>query len=49
MPEYWLYVLGAMFIAVTLFLPGGIVGLARHPRLRALFGRKARRDEAEAS
>jgi urea transport system permease protein len=28
-PEYWLYVLGALFIAVTLFLPQGIVGLAR--------------------
>jgi urea transport system permease protein len=26
-PEYWLYFLGAMFIAVTLFLPQGIVGL----------------------
>ena len=28
-PEYWLYFLGAMFIAVTLFLPQGIVGLSR--------------------
>jgi urea transport system permease protein len=28
-PEYWLYVLGALFIVVTLFLPNGIVGLAR--------------------
>jgi urea transport system permease protein len=28
-PEFWLYVLGAMFIAVTLFLPHGIVGLFR--------------------
>ena len=28
-PEFWLYVLGAMFIAVTLFLPNGIVGLVR--------------------
>ncbi|HVK30928.1 MAG TPA: urea ABC transporter permease subunit UrtC [Burkholderiaceae bacterium] len=26
-PEFWLYFLGAMFIAVTLFLPNGIVGL----------------------
>jgi len=39
MPEYWLYVLGAMFIAVTLFLPAGVVGLVKHPRVRALFGR----------
>ena len=29
LPEAWLYVLGAMFIAVTLFLPQGIVGLVR--------------------
>jgi urea transport system permease protein len=26
-PELWLYVLGLMFIAVTLFLPQGVVGL----------------------
>ena len=28
-PEVWLYFLGALFIAVTLFLPQGIVGLYR--------------------
>jgi urea transport system permease protein len=28
-PEFWLYFLGALFIAVTLFLPDGVVGLAR--------------------
>lgn len=28
-PEYWLYFLGALFIAVTLFLPHGIVGIVR--------------------
>jgi urea transport system permease protein len=28
-PEYWLYVLGALFIAVTLFLPEGVMGLAK--------------------
>jgi urea transport system permease protein len=27
--EYWLYFLGAIFIAVTLFLPQGIAGLVR--------------------
>ena len=32
-PEVWLYFLGALFIAVTLFLPQGIVGL-----FRRLFG-----------
>jgi urea transport system permease protein len=39
-PEYWLFFLGAMFIAVTLYLPQGIVGL-----VRKLTGRKA--DEAK--
>jgi len=29
LPELWLYVLGALFIAVTLFLPDGIVGAAQ--------------------
>ena len=31
-PEFWLYVLGALFIGVTLFLPDGVVGLARRLR-----------------
>mgnify|MGYP003589289789 CR=1 FL=1 len=35
-PEFWLYFLGALFIAVTLWLPNGIVGL-----VRKLMGRKA--------
>ncbi|GGH62781.1 branched-chain amino acid ABC transporter permease [Comamonas phosphati] len=26
-PEYWLYVLGALFIIVTLFMPGGLIRL----------------------
>ena len=26
-PEYWLFILGGMFVAVTLFLPRGLVGL----------------------
>lgn len=26
-PEFWLYVLGALFIVVTLYLPNGVVGL----------------------
>jgi hypothetical protein len=28
-PEFWLYFLGALFIAVTLILPAGIVGVLR--------------------
>ena len=27
LPEAWLYVLGAMFILVTIFLPRGVLGL----------------------
>ncbi|MFN3377029.1 MAG: urea ABC transporter permease subunit UrtC [Burkholderiaceae bacterium] len=37
-PEFWLYCLGALFIAVTLFLPDGVVGLAR--KLHAAWTRK---------
>ncbi|HET9645927.1 MAG TPA: urea ABC transporter permease subunit UrtC [Burkholderiaceae bacterium] len=31
-PEFWLYFLGALFIAVTLFLPDGIVGLFKRAK-----------------
>jgi urea transport system permease protein len=31
-PEYWLYFLGLLFIAVTLFLPNGVVGLVKKLR-----------------
>ncbi len=31
-PEYWLYFLGLLFIAVTLFLPSGVVGLMKKLR-----------------
>ena len=31
-PEFWLYFLGALFIAVTLFLPQGIIGLLRRAK-----------------
>ena len=49
LPEYWLYVLGAMFIAVTLFLPQGIVGLVRGPNgVLARLRRNARKEEGAA-
>jgi len=31
-PEYWLFFLGALFIAVTLFLPNGIIGLLKRAK-----------------
>ncbi|HEY2732570.1 MAG TPA: urea ABC transporter permease subunit UrtC [Polyangiales bacterium] len=34
-PEIWLYVLGALFIAVTLFMPNGVVGVISSLRKRA--------------
>ena len=39
-PEYWLYFLGAIFIAVTLYLPQGIVGL-----VRMLINKKSKQEE----
>jgi urea transport system permease protein len=33
-PEFWLYFLGALFIAVTLFMPQGVVGLVKKLRSR---------------
>ena len=32
LPEIWLFALGGLFIAVTLFLPRGLMGLVRAPR-----------------
>jgi urea transport system permease protein len=34
-PEFWLFFLGALFIAVTLFLPQGLIGLLRRAKERA--------------
>ena len=38
-PDYWLFFLGALFVAVTLYLPEGVMGLAA--RVRALRARRA--------
>lgn len=40
-PEFWLFALGALFIAVTLFLPKGIVGTFQHYTARRREYRKA--------
>jgi urea transport system permease protein len=42
-PEFWLYALGGLFIAVTLFLPKGIVGTIQH----GWNGRKAMKAAAD--
>src|SRR5450755_1868554 len=49
-PEFWLYALGALFIAVTLFLPQGIVGLVRGPDgVLARLRRSLRKEEGGSS
>jgi urea transport system permease protein len=39
-PEIWLFFLGALFIAVTLFMPKGLVGLAAELRTRTIARRR---------
>lgn len=45
-PETWLYVLGSMFILVTLFLPGGVASL--WDRIRSVRERGTQRDDPDA-
>jgi len=48
-PEFWLFALGGLFILVTLFLPKGIVGTARHAVERCReHGRARKAEEAHA-
>ncbi|WP_419785837.1 urea ABC transporter permease subunit UrtC [Pseudodesulfovibrio sp.] len=44
-PDYWLYFLGVLFIATTLFLPKGLIGIGG--QLRSLRRRLARSAEEE--
>ncbi|WP_193177336.1 urea ABC transporter permease subunit UrtC [Oricola nitratireducens] len=44
-PEFWLFALGALFVATTLFLPKGIVGLVSGGVARLRTGREADRIE----
>ncbi|WP_067336386.1 urea ABC transporter permease subunit UrtC [Stappia indica] len=48
LPEIWLFALGALFVAVTLFLPKGILGLAASLRAR-LPKRKDKTSPADVS
>jgi urea transport system permease protein len=45
-PDLWLYVLGALFVFITLFLPGGLVSVLDNPHVAKL---KARLISARAS
>ncbi len=58
LPELWLFALGALFIAVTLFLPRGIVGAwtdyvgwmrRRKPTRSPIRAGQATREEAETA
>ena len=42
-PDLWLYVLGALFVCITLFLPGGLASTFEHPQLLKLKSRLFRR------
>ena len=44
-PDYWLIILGVLFIIVVLFLPGGVVSLAG--KVRRLFSAKTKPDSAK--
>ena len=44
LPEMWLFALGGLFVAVTLFLPRGLVGLATSIARRLRGPRRARGD-----
>ena len=49
-PEFWLYFLGALFIAVTLFLPQGVAGLLRSPGgWRGRMAKALRKEEGGAA
>jgi len=41
MPESWLFMLGALFVLVTLYLPKGLAGIAQHLKTTSLFQRRA--------
>ena len=51
MPEAWLFALGGLFVAVTVFLPQGIVGLvSQHwERLRKRFVKTGDTDDTPAA
>jgi urea transport system permease protein len=49
LPNLWLFVLGGLFIFVTVFMPKGIVGTLADLRARGWFARKEANGDAEAA
>ena len=49
LPNLWLFVLGGLFIFVTVFMPKGIVGTLADLRARGWFARKEAVGDAEAA
>jgi urea transport system permease protein len=49
LPNLWLFVLGGLFIFVTVFMPKGIVGTLADLRARGRFARKEAKGDAEAA
>ncbi|MCP1337070.1 urea ABC transporter permease subunit UrtC [Hyphomicrobiales bacterium FT118] len=47
-PEFWLFALGGLFVAVTLFMPKGLLGLAQQVRARLEARRGAKGGAAHA-
>ncbi|MWO05959.1 urea ABC transporter permease subunit UrtC, partial [Escherichia coli] len=45
-PEYWLFVLGAIFVLVTLYLPNGVLGLMSKLRMKKRAPAQAKAHEA---
>ncbi len=45
-PEYWLFVLGAIFVLVTLYLPNGVLGLMGKLRMKKRVPTQAKAPEA---
>jgi urea transport system permease protein len=45
-PEYWLFVLGAIFVLVTLYLPNGVLGLVGKLRMKKRAPTQAKAHEA---
>ncbi|MGE4221140.1 MAG: urea ABC transporter permease subunit UrtC, partial [Alphaproteobacteria bacterium] len=47
LPEFWLFALGGLFVAVTLFMPKGVLGIVED-RVMPLFRRRQPDNTAEA-